>query len=433
VFPADRANDESLVGVGFATPTSIKRGHMTRQLPAKSRPGTRARGLFAAMIAASSLLGFSVVTASAASHAGEHGNGNANGVVNGHGQAAPVAAPSTGTTDGTTSGVVPATSTSTTTNTATQAVPAAAPATKPAGGQHNAGDVWVDNVGQVSGPGHEMDPHLQCADINLWGNGLEDPSGTFMIDGWHPSGAGTGDFGKPGYNPNQAWPNDQAHAGTAAWNYSGTGNKIIAVVNVHQLIANAKADGDAPINKQGFHFKLQFSQDPQKHKTFWVNCVDPTPPPPVDCDGDRDGSLATDADCTTPPADCDGDHDSSQAADADCTTPPADCDGDHDSSQAADADCTTPPVDCDGDRDGSLATDADCAPAGGVQPASSPSPVNGVLGASTTTPSSGVLGASTTNPVTGHPILFPMILALALVLGGAVLLAAAQTRRKSSR
>ena len=44
--------------------------------------------------------------------------------------------------------------------------------------QGNAGDVWVDNVGQPSGPGHEQDPHLMCADINLWGNGLADASGT---------------------------------------------------------------------------------------------------------------------------------------------------------------------------------------------------------------------------------------------------------------
>ena len=26
------------------------------------------------------------------------------------------------------------------------------------------------------------------------------------------------------------------------------------------------------MNGQGYHFKLQLSQEPQKHKTFWVNC-----------------------------------------------------------------------------------------------------------------------------------------------------------------
>src|SRR5947209_8693273 len=56
------------------------------------------------------------------------------------------------------------------------------------GGDNNAGDVWVDNVGQPAGPGHEMDPHLACQDINLWGNGLSDSSGTYTISGWQPSG-----------------------------------------------------------------------------------------------------------------------------------------------------------------------------------------------------------------------------------------------------
>jgi hypothetical protein len=53
---------------------------------------------------------------------------------------------------------------------------------------------------------------------------------------------------------------------------------VISVINVQQLIAQAAANGDTPA-KQGYHFKLQFVQDPQKHKTFWVNC--PPPPPPA--------------------------------------------------------------------------------------------------------------------------------------------------------
>ena len=56
------------------------------------------------------------------------------------------------------------------------------------GGDSNRGDVWLDNVGQPAGPGHEMDPHLACADINLWGANLADASGIFTIDGWPPSG-----------------------------------------------------------------------------------------------------------------------------------------------------------------------------------------------------------------------------------------------------
>src|SRR5438309_1130769 len=61
-------------------------------------------------------------------------------------------------------------------------------------GDSNKGDVWVDNVGQPAGPGHEMDPHLACADINLWGNALADASGTYSVDGWAPSGSKEQDY-----------------------------------------------------------------------------------------------------------------------------------------------------------------------------------------------------------------------------------------------
>jgi hypothetical protein len=124
-----------------------------------------------------------------------------------------------------------------------------------AGGNANAGDVWVDNVGQPAGPGHEMDPHLACANINLWGNGLADGSGTFTIDGWPPSGS-----------------QEQTYAAGWTYNTSKGGDQVLQVINVATLVANARAAGDAPINSQGLHFKLQFSMDPQKHKTFWVNC-----------------------------------------------------------------------------------------------------------------------------------------------------------------
>jgi hypothetical protein len=140
------------------------------------------------------------------------------------------------------------------------ALPALAGAAPKSG---NAGDVWVDNVGQPPGPGHEMDPHLACANINLWGNGLSGASGTYTIDGWPPSGS-----------------QEQVYSGS--WSYSSAqgGDQILDVIDVQTLIANATKAGDAPINKQGYHFKLQFVQDPQKHKTFWVKCQAPKPPPP---------------------------------------------------------------------------------------------------------------------------------------------------------
>ena len=132
------------------------------------------------------------------------------------------------------------------------------------GGNANKGDVWIDNVGQPSGPGHENDPHLACADINLWGAGLADPSGSYTIDGWPPSGKKKMAYSSP-------------------WIYNTTlgGSQVLNVINVTTLINNAVANGDTPQAQQGYHFKIQFVQDPQKHKTFWVKCPAPgsTPPP----------------------------------------------------------------------------------------------------------------------------------------------------------
>jgi hypothetical protein len=127
------------------------------------------------------------------------------------------------------------------------------------GGDPNAGDVWVDNVGQPPGPGHEMDPHLACQNINLWGAGLADSSGPYTIDGWPPSGS-----------------QEQDYSGSWNYNQSKGGSQVLDVINVQTLIDTAIAHGDTPQANQGFHFKLQFSADPQKHKTFWVNCQLPT-------------------------------------------------------------------------------------------------------------------------------------------------------------
>ena len=131
-----------------------------------------------------------------------------------------------------------------------------------AGGDSNGGDVWVDNVGQPAGPGHEQDPHLSCTNINLWGNSLADSSGTYTIDGWPGTGTGAGDL----------------VYGVATWHYNTAagGDQVISVINVQTLLADALANGDTLQAQQGLHFKLQLLQDPQKHKTFWVNCVPAT-------------------------------------------------------------------------------------------------------------------------------------------------------------
>ena len=111
--------------------------------------------------------------------------------------------------------------------------------------QGNAGDVWVDNVGP-SGPGHEQDPHLMCADINLWGNGLADASGTSITDSWAPSGSGATAYGP------------------APWTYNQTtgGDQVLAAIPISSLLAGSAANGDIPQAQQDLHFKLQVVEDP---------------------------------------------------------------------------------------------------------------------------------------------------------------------------
>src|SRR5260221_11438268 len=67
------------------------------------------------------------------------------------------------------------------------AVPGAAMAAT--GGDNNAGDFWVDTVGAPQGTGHEMDPHLPCANVNVWGDQLADPSEAYTVIGIPPSGS----------------------------------------------------------------------------------------------------------------------------------------------------------------------------------------------------------------------------------------------------
>lgn len=131
---------------------------------------------------------------------------------------------------------------------------AAGSALASSGGDSNAGDVWLDNVGQPAGPGHEMDPHLACQDINMWAAGLADSTGAFAIDGWPPSGHKAVDY-------------------SGNWSYDTTqgGDQVAATISINTLIATAQSNGDRPAHN-GYHFKLDFAQDPQKHKTFWVDC-----------------------------------------------------------------------------------------------------------------------------------------------------------------
>jgi hypothetical protein len=98
-----------------------------------------------------------------------------------------------------------------------------------------------------------MDPHLGCpSNIYVFGSHLADGSGSYAIDGWPPSGRKEVDY-------------------SGTWTYSGSGTQLISTINVHTLLSQAAANGDTPARK-GYHFKLDFSQDPQKHKVFWIDC-----------------------------------------------------------------------------------------------------------------------------------------------------------------
>jgi len=233
-------------------------------------------------------------------------------------------------------------------------------------GDKNAGDVWTDNVGQPAGPGHEQDPHLKCADINLWGNGLADSSGTYTIDGWPPSGSQEEDY-------------------SSTWSYDTTagGTQVISVINVGLLTSTATANGDSPINKQGLHFKLQFVQDPQKHKTFWVTCK----PAPTNSSTTSTGGVG--------------------GASSSCTE---NCGGGGASSTCT-AECTTTTT---------------------TTTTSSGGPSGGAAGVSTSKsgPNSGVAGISTSTPGTGAAALTG--LALALIAGGATLVAWSRRRGRQS-
>lgn len=131
----------------------------------------------------------------------------------------------------------------------------------------NKGDVWVDTVGSNDGP--EMDPHLPCADFNVWGMKLQDGSGPFTIQGWPPSGAGASEVD---------------YAATWHFDTAGADHQIIATVSAQTLLGNAQASGDTPQQNQGFHFKLDV-EDPHaggptgddKYKVFWISCAGPTP------------------------------------------------------------------------------------------------------------------------------------------------------------
>lgn len=119
----------------------------------------------------------------------------------------------------------------------------------------SSGAVFVDNAGSATPNGNGTDPHLDCADVAVYGSGLSLSSSSLEIDGLAPTGSGEAVY-------------------TAPWTYAlaGSDPQVIATVAVSTLVADAENAGDTAQAKHGFHFKLELSQDASKSVTFWVDC-----------------------------------------------------------------------------------------------------------------------------------------------------------------
>ncbi|HEX3604465.1 MAG TPA: hypothetical protein VH134_00975 [Candidatus Dormibacteraeota bacterium] len=135
-----------------------------------------------------------------------------------------------------------------------------APSTPSTGGGDR-GDVWVSSGTDPAGRGHENDPHLGCGSVAVWSSGLGARTGNAVVDGWAPSGSGSGD-----------------QVDTFAWTSpAGSGAHLLATIPVGTLLTAATAHGDHAQQNQGFHFKVVVASGLEK--TFWVRCAAPAPSP----------------------------------------------------------------------------------------------------------------------------------------------------------
>jgi hypothetical protein len=323
------------------------------------------------------------------------------------------------------------------------------------GGGGNFGDVYLQTVGpctdnnaeelnhggkclisvadnETATPRHT--PHLPCNNIELMGKNMRDASGDYTLDSIPPSG---GHVQVYGFNHDADQEDDALPAGMVLgagsdegnavnngdWTYNKAlqgntdgGRQVMDVIDVGALVHNAIAAGGDPHDIQGFHFKLQFVQAPQKHKTFWVNCNAPSSPPGIDCDNNTDNS---------PPSECKG-------------IQGTDCDNDTDNSPTTEC-LGIQGTDCDNNTDNSPATEClgilgtDCDNNTDNSPASeclSLTPISGVQAAH----AGGVLGASTSNPNTGrNDLLRRLLVALVLMLVGCAVFVGTALKRERAR
>jgi len=105
----------------------------------------------------------------------------------------------------------------------------------------NRGDVWMEEGSGETTPsrGHENDTHFACnTPLNIMGDKMGDSAGYFSIV---PQGGNGG---------------PSTYSGT--WSYGAQGgNQVIARVPAGALLPG--------------HYKLDLTQDPQKHKVFWID------------------------------------------------------------------------------------------------------------------------------------------------------------------
>src|ERR1700739_4371893 len=45
----------------------------------------------------------------------------------------------------------------------------------------NKGDIWTQPAGTADDPGHSQDVHLPCGSVDIWGDGLAQSSGTWVL------------------------------------------------------------------------------------------------------------------------------------------------------------------------------------------------------------------------------------------------------------
>ena len=140
-------------------------------------------------------------------------------------------------------------------------------------------------IGTVEDTNPNHTPHLPCANIEVMGKGMGDASGPYSIDVWPPTGDAAPVYGKDANGTSvlsgQMTAGDVGHNGTWTFDAAKHQYQVMDIVDVDALVHNADLAGAHEHPIQGYHFKLQFAQDPQKHKTFWVDCPSPSVPPVV--------------------------------------------------------------------------------------------------------------------------------------------------------